>query len=230
MIPIKNTILETIAAIKPNRVLDIGCGCGSFTAELAKFCRHITAIDISSTMIERCVRERSIQTVAFQRMDAIQLSFPDNSSDFVIERASLHHMDNWQAALAEMIRVSWKCVLVKEPIDDLRSDAKRRTCQAQKLYLEVQREVGCSHYGHLGPDELSDFSRNAGLQFQSMITRSDQETSFEECFETFAHRSLRPSYWMDRLAAFKEVLPVTTLCENNTLLLVVETGKPLQVP
>ncbi|MBL7671282.1 MAG: class I SAM-dependent methyltransferase [Bdellovibrionaceae bacterium] len=38
-------ILKNLNEIQPNHVLDVGCGCGSFTATLSEFCERIEAID-----------------------------------------------------------------------------------------------------------------------------------------------------------------------------------------
>ncbi len=48
-----------LSEIRPTRLLDIGCGCGKFTATLASFCDKIEAIDPATHIIERCVREQS---------------------------------------------------------------------------------------------------------------------------------------------------------------------------
>ena len=40
-----NMILEKIPELKPHKVLDLGCGCGSYTARLSSYCREITAVD-----------------------------------------------------------------------------------------------------------------------------------------------------------------------------------------
>ena len=223
VVPIKDTLLETVSLLKPGRVLDVGCGGGSFTAQLAAYCEHVTAIDISAAAIDHCVRENPRPNVLFQRMDATKLSFPDASFEVALERASLHHLEHRQEALAEMVRVSSKYILLEEPIDDLRTDAKRRTHQAQRLFLEVQREAGYMHLEHLRVQELTAFFSRIGRPCECKITRSDQATGFDEFFEPFpffAQRTSRPAYWMDRLAGFKASLPDTTLCENDTLLLV----------
>jgi ubiquinone/menaquinone biosynthesis C-methylase UbiE len=39
-----------------NRVLDVGCGAGAFTVELAKRAEHVDALDRSPAMIEEAKR------------------------------------------------------------------------------------------------------------------------------------------------------------------------------
>lgn len=39
------------------RVLELGCGAGRVTGYLAAFARHVTAIDVSPAMVERCGRD-----------------------------------------------------------------------------------------------------------------------------------------------------------------------------
>ena len=57
--------------------IDIGCGTGAFTAQVAKLCSpsHLLGIDPSEAQIE-FVRNRSLgETVTFQTCDAMSLTY-----------------------------------------------------------------------------------------------------------------------------------------------------------
>jgi len=225
MIEIGNTILETVSLIKPTTLLDVGCGCGHFTSKLAPYCGEIAATDVSQALIERCLREHPAPNISYRSHDARELPFPDRSFDAAIERAALHHISNWQQAVLEMVRVSSHYILIEEPIDDLRSEAKRRTCLAQDLMLELHRDAEYSHFKHLEPHEIEDCLRNMGLEIECRITKDDREVSFDEFFENysaFAERTERPSYWMNRLDQFRKSLPEATFCEDDILFIVAE--------
>lgn len=46
-------ILEKLQSIMPQRLLDIGCGCGDFTKEISPYCKQITGIDKYEVIVER---------------------------------------------------------------------------------------------------------------------------------------------------------------------------------
>ncbi|MBD3308949.1 methyltransferase domain-containing protein [candidate division KSB3 bacterium] len=86
------------------KVLEIGCGTGYLTQELAKSEAHIIAIDISPHLL--CIARRDIQApnIQFLLENAYQLSFPDQVFDSVIGSSVLHHV-NIDLALEECYRV-----------------------------------------------------------------------------------------------------------------------------
>jgi len=74
--------------------LEIGCGTGAFARRLAKQCKHVVALDLSSEMI-RVARSRSTQfhNLEFQLADATTWNFPHSHFDFVCSIATLHHLN-----------------------------------------------------------------------------------------------------------------------------------------
>ncbi len=119
-----------------------------------------------------------------------------------------------------MLRVTTSGILIEEPLDDPRSDAKRNTMQEQRLFLELQAEVGYPHYAHVTPDQLTGYLRKQGIRFESEIIRSDEAVTFEEYSEAwafFAEKSAREHYWLERLADFRRELGDGQLCKNDIL-------------
>jgi len=86
------------------KVLEIGCGTGYFTKELAKTSAYVTAIDISSDLLMVARQDISYGNVIFKEENAYALSFPTDSFDSVIGSSVLHHLDIAKA-LAEFRRV-----------------------------------------------------------------------------------------------------------------------------
>lgn len=86
------------------KVLEIGCGTGYFTKELAKTGAQITAIDISSDLLKVARQEIKCGNVTFKEENAYALSFPAESFDSVIGSSILHHLEI-KKALAEFHRV-----------------------------------------------------------------------------------------------------------------------------
>jgi ubiquinone/menaquinone biosynthesis C-methylase UbiE len=204
--------------LKPDSVLDVGCGCGSFTSQLSPYCDKITAIDHSQVLIDRCRRENGKPNIEYMCMDGRSLRFPNNGFDLVLERTTLHHVLEWQKVLDEMVRVSSKHILVEEPLDDPRSEEKKNTMRAQSLYLEIQREVGYSHYNYIPLGSLTGYFRERGVPVGMEIIKSDEPVDFDELFrsfEDFAEKSNRKQYWLDRLESLRQELRGKMLCEED---------------
>jgi len=209
--------------LKPGNVLDIGCGCGSFTVELSSFCRHITAIDVSESLIKRCCKENSRPNIDYRCLDGTKLDFSDNYFDWAFCRMSLHHDRNWRKIVDEMLRVARYGILVEEPFDDPRSAAKRNTMQEQRLFLELQAEVGYPHYPHVTPEQLTGFLQDKRVRFEWEIIRSDEPVSFGEFSESwgfFADKSTRKEYWLQRLSDYRRELGDGQLCESDILFVI----------
>lgn len=73
--------------------LDLGCGTGGFTRELADRSGRVLGIDLSPEMI-RVARERSrgYPNVDFQVGDALRWEFGEESFDCIASIATLHHL------------------------------------------------------------------------------------------------------------------------------------------
>jgi SAM-dependent methyltransferase len=85
-------------------VLEIGCGTGLFTKELARTNNTIMAIDISDALIRRA-RERVTSTnVDFIVGNAYATQFESGIFDFVVGSSSLHHLEI-DCALMEFSRI-----------------------------------------------------------------------------------------------------------------------------
>ncbi|MGH8877027.1 MAG: class I SAM-dependent methyltransferase, partial [Stackebrandtia sp.] len=69
-----------------HRLLDVGCGPGTITADLATRVAHITAVDTASEVIDEARRhgaERGATNVDFRVADVYRLPFTANSFDVV---------------------------------------------------------------------------------------------------------------------------------------------------
>ena len=86
------------------KVLEVGCGTGYFTRELAKTSAQIIAIDISNDLIEVASTKIDSSNVSFHIGNAYSLDYPDNFFDTIIGSSVLHHLEVDQA-LSEFYRV-----------------------------------------------------------------------------------------------------------------------------
>lgn len=74
-----------------DRALELGCGLGLFTRELARRARSVLALDLSPGMIERA-RVGAPAHVTFQVADALTAELPAEGFDCVASLATLHHL------------------------------------------------------------------------------------------------------------------------------------------
>jgi SAM-dependent methyltransferase len=86
------------------RVLELGCGTGYFTRELARSGAEIVAVDVSPELLEIARANCSAPNVRYEIQNAYDLSYSDAVFDSVVGSSVLHHLEI-QDALREIYRV-----------------------------------------------------------------------------------------------------------------------------
>lgn len=92
-------VLEWLAPRLGERILDLGCGDGVLTEELARRGAHVTGVDISEELLA-AARARGLDV---RRMDGEKLEF-DGEFDAVFSNAALHWMTGATAVVAGIRR------------------------------------------------------------------------------------------------------------------------------
>lgn len=147
------------------RVLDLGCGEGALTLEIARFAASVTGVDTDAAALRRAralAKRRKVRGVRFRAADMQKLPYDDHGFDLTIVSQALHFVDSPEQALREAVRVTDGRVLV---IDLLPHDQQW-----------VMDRLGHRHLG-FGPDELRRLLRRAGLskvRVDQLPTRSDE--------------------------------------------------------
>jgi len=91
--------------LKPGMtVLELGCGAGYFTQELARSGADIVAIDVSPELLEIARANCSAPNVRYQIQNAQALSYSEAVFDSVVGSSVLHHLEI-EEALREIYRV-----------------------------------------------------------------------------------------------------------------------------
>jgi len=215
-------IVKELSDRRPEIVLDVGCGCGNYTLKMLPFCKQIIAIDLQSGVMKRVKNDFDPEKTQFLAMNAAKLAFADSSMEVVCERASLHHIRNYEAVMDEMIRVARKTVLVEEPIGD-DNETKKYATMAHDFYLGVQRESGLEHYSLLTQEQLERMAVKLRLSFVCRRKIANKEISFKDYFadyESFAGKTKRKDYWMNELKSFESNFPGSFLPPDGCLLII----------
>ena len=166
---------------QPNdAVLDIACGTGIVSCELARFVFHVTGIDLTPAMIEQAKQaqqEKGLKNITWKIGDVSKrLPFDDSSFSMVVTRYSLHHLLEPRKVLQEMKRVctdEGKVLVIDVTPDPGKADA----------YNRVEKLRDPSHARALTLTELEDIMREIGL-INLKVAHQDLEVELEGILQT----------------------------------------------
>ena len=102
------------------KVLEYGCGPGSFSFHLAEKGARVTGIDISPVAIGQArerAQQRGLDGIEFLVMDAEQMDFQDSVFDVVCGTSILHHLilDRAFSELSRVLKPGGKAIFI-EPL------------------------------------------------------------------------------------------------------------------
>jgi len=94
-------------SLKGKKVLDIACGAGWSTEQFVRAGAEVTAIDVTPKAVELTKRRLELYGLEADVLvgDAQNLSFSDNSFDYVLAWGCLMHMPETGKAISEIYRV-----------------------------------------------------------------------------------------------------------------------------
>jgi ubiquinone/menaquinone biosynthesis C-methylase UbiE len=152
--------LLTISNVtKEDTVLDVACGSGLVSCELAKVARHITGIDITPAMIEQAnllKQGKDLSNIKYEIGDVAHLPYADASFSLVVTRYSFHHLVDPYSVLSEMKRVckrNGRVVVIDTSPPPDKAD----------MYNYVERLRDPSHVKALTSAELQETFKERGL-------------------------------------------------------------------
>lgn len=105
----RRAALRNSIAVRPDdTLLDVACGPGSLTLDLAPHLAHATGLDITAAMLEQARQAQAdlgIANVEWVEGDAASIPFANEHFGIVSCSAAFHHFEQPAAVLREMARV-----------------------------------------------------------------------------------------------------------------------------
>jgi SAM-dependent methyltransferase len=187
-----------LAQLTPGaRVLDIGCGPGTITADLAALVPQgsVTAVDHAPGVLERAretAARRGLENVAFETGDVHALGHPDDAFDVVHAHQVLQHVGDPVRALREMRRVCAPGGIVAARDADYGAMFWFPLVEGLGDWQELYRRVARANGGE--PDagrRLHAWARQSGL-------REVTASSSVWCFATAEDREWWSESWAER--------------------------------
>jgi ubiquinone/menaquinone biosynthesis C-methylase UbiE len=195
------TVENSAAYVAPRfvpgaRVLDVGCGPGTITVDIAERVApgRVVGIDASADVIDQARRDASgIDNVEFATGDVYHLDFPDSSFDVVHAHQVLQHLPDPVGALREMRRVCKPDGVVAARDSDYAAFTWYPEEPTLDAWLALYRNIARANSGE--PDAgrfLLAWAHAAGF--------SDVEpTASAWCFATPEDRAWWGDLWADRM-------------------------------
>ena len=87
------------------RVLDVGCGTGYGSAELAKSAAAVISLDIAGEPLSYARQHYTRPNLVFLQASGTSLPFTENSFDLVVAFEMIEHLEDWPSLLTESRRV-----------------------------------------------------------------------------------------------------------------------------
>jgi ubiquinone/menaquinone biosynthesis C-methylase UbiE len=193
------------------RVLDVGCGTGSWVIEAAKTypsISYLVGVDISNKMIEyarnQVMVEQVSERVEFRTMDALRmLEFPTGYFDLVNQRSAVSWLRTWDwpKLLEEYQRVTRSGGVVRITESDWLGETNSPALsQITEIWLKAFHRAGHS----FTPDSDGVISMLSGLLSQHGL-ENVQSRAFS--IEYRAGTPLGENLYKDLELAFRTILP-----------------------
>ncbi len=132
-------LLELLAPLPGERILDVGCGTGIFTQDVLDHGAIVTGIDLSCPMLKKALARNDTTDFTSLCADMCALPFPDDSFDKVFSMTAIEFVVDAGRAVAELNRVARKggCVVVTT-LNSLSPWAQQRNKKAQNGHTLFQ--------------------------------------------------------------------------------------------
>lgn len=103
----RNEAIMAALPAKSRAALDVGCGAGDVALMLSRRAPHVVAVDVSAVNVEATARNARVAGVRLSPVGTggERMPFRDGSFDAVVVADVIEHIDDADAALAEIYRI-----------------------------------------------------------------------------------------------------------------------------
>jgi SAM-dependent methyltransferase len=193
----ENSAAYLLPYLKPDqRLLDVGAGPGTITADLARLVREVVAVEVTEEAAEITragLRERGVANAEVVVADVHALDLSDGSFDVVHAHQVLQHVADPVTALSEMARVTRSRGVVGVRDSDYAAFAWYPQLPDLDRWLDLYQAAARANGGE--PDagrRLLAWAHAAGLE-------ALRATSTTWCFATPETRAWWGGMWADRI-------------------------------
>ncbi|KAF7984209.1 hypothetical protein HWV62_15998 [Athelia sp. TMB] len=196
-----NSAAYLLPHIQPDmKILDVGCGPGTITADLAVLVPrgHVTGIEYVPGILEAArttANTRGLTNIDFAVADAHDLHFPDAAFDIVHGHQVLQHFSNPVEALREMRRVAKPGGLVAVRSIDFSAMTWYPEVEGLRDWSALHNDVSRANGGE--PDagrRLHAWAHEAGYEWANITVSTDTW-----CFQTPEDRAWWSGLWAERV-------------------------------
>ncbi len=158
-------------------LLDVCCGNGLLSAELAKYCKQVVAVDFSELLINEAKIKHKDSNIVFKQTDALQLQL-DEQFDKIVLYFSFQYFDSYKKGF-EVIKnlskhmKSGSIILIGDVPDLAKKDVYYNTF-SKKLRLFKQNIFGQNDMGKFWSEaEMNLVCHVLGLKGEFMQQKND---------------------------------------------------------
>ena len=199
---VANSAGYLVPALEPGqRLLDVGCGPGTITLDLAARVSpgEVIGVDASTAVLEiaRAAAVEAGVAVDFRTADAMDLPFEDGAFDVVHAHQVLQHLSDPEAALREMRRVTRPGGVVAVRDADYAAMTWFPASSGLDEWLTLYHEVTTANGAEADAGRrLVSWAMSAGFERDALTAGSDVW-----CYTTPAERTWWSEVWAERVTS-----------------------------
>ena len=183
---------QVIQIYQLKKVLDLGCGGGHVSYQVAPYVDEVTAYDLTPSMVELVAQQaktKGFENIKTQQGAAEVLPFVAQSFDCVITRYSAHHWHNVAQAMSEIYRILTKNG--KVIIVDILGNANP---VLDTFFQSIETIRDPSHVRNYSVQEWAKFAEYAGFKIEII---EKQHLALD--FQSWTKRMQTPEYAVETI-------------------------------
>jgi ubiquinone/menaquinone biosynthesis C-methylase UbiE len=198
----RQRLLQALAASKPRRVLEVGCGGGGFLRSAASLGVELQGIDPEASSVAALHDEGF--SVRIGRAECLE--YVDGHFDAVVFCFAAHHIEDWGQALNEAMRVSRQAVFILDPWHESGIPGQTVAAGFDRWCKAIDRASGMVHNDCLSAAQLLEPVRDrlhaldVGINYMLVLHDLGVDRMLEIADEQL-RKAVRQEQWKPDLAA-----------------------------